>query len=159
MTPALVVLALAVARSAPVASQEADSPWLYVIGSGGLLGILMWASRFYLDLRSGRAKAKETRTADLVTQRDDAYRERDEARHRERAADRRADRADRRADCEARNARRLWDYSAFLRRRLILLGVDEAELAEPELLDCDALLDDDEDYPPETRRGRPPGRR
>lgn len=157
MSPTLAALAFVYTVSAapvPAAATGPDSFWPYLIGGGGLLGILTWASKTYFDWKTGRSTAKEARTADAILQRDTAWKERDEARKRERAADRRADVADRRSECEARNTRRVLDYAARLRRRLYDLGADDVE-PEPALMDCSTITDEGAPERPQDARERP----
>ena len=126
-------IALAGLAVAPVTmAVDPSMNWLaYIVGGGGLIGLLTLFVTTGRDLLKGRVKQIEIRDANLVTQRDTAWHERDRA-------EEKADRADARADCEARNARRLWDYATHLRRKLIMLGVTEDEMPkEPTLERCD----------------------
>lgn len=115
------------------ATDITHSPWLYLLGSGGGLALLGLIIKTVMDVLNGRAAGVETRNADMKTQRDTAWEERDEER-RERIL------SDRRAAAEARNARRLWDWAAKLRRMLIALGVPEDKIpAEPVLEDPNTI--------------------
>lgn len=130
-------IALAAFVSPVLGAIDPASHWLtYIVGGGGLVGILALIVTTGRDLINGRLKANDQREASLALQRDTAWKERDEAIKRERAADRRADVADQRADCEARNNRKLWVYATRLKRQLILLSVEPA-VPEPDLDDCD----------------------
>lgn len=111
-------------------ASPSTTPWMYLIGSGGAVAILTLLITTVRDLLKGRVQVRATRDADLTLQRDTAWKERDE----ERAA---RIRADRRAACESRNARRLWDWAARLKRALIAAGVPDEQIPpEPELEDC-----------------------
>lgn len=132
--------------AAPLATVD-QAPILYLLGSGGLVGLVALVVKTIMDLVKGRAAGIETRQADMKTQRDTAWEERNNERHR-------ANMATKMANCEARNARRLWDYAAQLRRLLIVSGTpSEAIPPEPHLEDCSLFAGDEDDDP------RPPGAR
>lgn len=102
-----------------------------LLGAGGGLALIALIIKTVMDLFKGRAENQTTRSASLTTQRDTAWRERDE----EHAARRLAEAM---AKCEARNARKLWDYSARLRREMFLAGI-EPKAQEPTLEQCDTI--------------------
>lgn len=120
----------------PIAMIEPSmNPWLYVIGGGGLVTIVTLLVTTVRDLIKGIPQAKVKRDAGLITQRDTAWKERDAERERASKAQKEADAADRRADCHGRNARRLWEHAAHLRRLLIVNGIKGIP-DEPTLEDC-----------------------
>lgn len=102
-----------------------------LLGAGGGLALVALIIKTIMDLLKGRAEKETTRNVSLTQQRDTAWRERDE----EHAARRMAEAQ---AACEARNGRKLWDYSARLRREMFLAGV-EPKAQEPTLEQCELI--------------------
>lgn len=137
--------AAALTTSAPVPEPNPAGGYaVELLGAGGGLALAVLIIKTIMDLVKGRADTEITRNASLTQQRDTAWRERDEEREARLASEAQLSTARRvaeaKADCEARNARKLWDYAARLRRELFLAGIDPKAL-EPELEQCERITE------------------
>lgn len=126
------------AAPGPNPPNEAGTTAVELLGAGGGLALIALIIKTIMDLAKGRAEKETTRNASLTTQRDTAWKERDDEREARLMAEAKA-------ACEVRNARKLWDYAARLRRELIEAGVSP-QAAEPTLEQCEALT-----QPPDRR--------
>lgn len=124
----LTVLSLQVYTPAP---NPTGTTVVELLGAGGGLALIALIIKTIMDVAKGRADKQTTRSASLTTQRDTAWKERDEEREARRLAEAMA-------KCEGRNARKLWDYSAHLRRQMFLAGL-EPKAQEPTLEQCENI--------------------